>query len=221
MMMKLTNTLIPAITTCSMLVAQPAWAQSTPPASASAEATASIEDNQLSLGVTALTLLDFRRVTRPNGVVSGAQCRYIITPGSDLDSPVEVREIRNGQVFDAAPPTASGCASIQPGIVPAAVFRVQCTAASPVTIRAEWTSGQTPGVTLAGVSQGYYRVTVGGQTSAFPINLVNGSSVACPENPEPENQRFFVGVGGAMTLDASAATTANALVGTVTLNATY
>jgi hypothetical protein len=221
MMMKLKNTLIPAITTCSMLVAQPAWAQSTPPASGSVEATASIEDNQLTLEVTGQDPLDFRRVTRPNGVVSGAQCRYTLTPDADFLAAVTVSEIRNGQVFDAAPPTASGCASLQTGVFRAAAFKVQCTAASPVAIRAEWTSGETPGATLSGVSQGYYQVIAGGQGNFFPINLVNNSSVACPEDPDPQNQFFIVGVGGALTLDASVITTANARVGTVILNATY
>jgi hypothetical protein len=45
--------------------------------------------------------------------------------------------------------------------------------------------------------------------------------VICPESANPENQFFVVGVGGALTLDANVITTANARVGTVTLNASY
>lgn len=220
-MMKLKNMRVPALALCALIVAQPAWAQSAPPATGSAEAFATIEDNQLTLEVTGRDPLDFRRVTRPNGVVSGAQCRYTITPTADFLSPVAVSEIRNGQVFDAAPPTASGCASFLNGVVSVASFKVQCTAASPVAIRAEWTSGETAGATLSGVSQGYYQVIVGGQASFLPINLVNNSSVACPEDPDPQRQFFIVGVGGALTLDSTVITTANARVGTVTLNASY
>lgn len=219
--MKLKTMRIPALAIGSLILAQPAWAQSVPPASSSVDATASIEDNQLALEVTGQDPLDFRRVARPNGVVSGAQCRYTITPNADFLSAVAASEIRNGQVFDAAPPTASGCAALQAGVTNVASFKVQCTATSPVAIRAEWTSGETLGATLTSVSQGYYQVIAGGQARFLPINLVNNSSVACPENPNPQDQFFIVGVGGALTLDASVITTANARVGTVTLSATY
>lgn len=221
-MMKPRNMRVPAMALCSLILAQPAWAQSTPPSSGSVDATATIEDAQLVLQITSSGTLDFQRVTRPNGVVNGAQCRYTLAPDTDFEARIAVSEIRNGQVFDAAPPTASGCASLAPGsIFNVPGFSVRCSPASPVTIRAEWTSGDTPGATLTGVSQGVFQVIVDGQGNRFPINLVNNSSVNCPESANPENQFFVVGVGGALTLDANVITTANARVGTVTLNASY
>ena len=220
-MMKLKTIVVPGMAMCSLIVAQPAWAQSGGPASGTADAIATIQDARLRLEILTSSALEFSSVTRPNGVVNGAQCRYTITPNNNFDAVIAVSEIRNGQVFDPAFPTASGCEAIDSSFADVPVFTVRCTPATPVTIRAEWTSDGRQGAMLTGNSQGVYSIVAGSGQQIFPINVVNGSSVTCPENAIPDNQSFNVFLGGTLTLDADADRSFNERVGTVTLNATY
>jgi hypothetical protein len=219
--MKLKKMLVPAMATCSLILAHPAWAQSNGPASGSVIAEASIVESQLRLEILSSGILGFSEVTRPNGVVSGAQCRYTITPDNNFEAVLSVSEIRNGQVFDAAFPTASGCESMNTSFAEVPVFTVRCTPATPVTIRAEWASEGRQGATLTGNSQGVFSILADGRQQIFPVNVINNSAITCPENANPDNQSFNVFLGGTLTLDADADLSFNAKVGTVTLNATY
>lgn len=219
--MRLKKMLAPVMATCSLMLAQPVWAQSGGPASGSVNAEASIVESQLRLEVLPFGTLDFSTVARPNGIVSGAQCRYTITPNNNFEAILEVSEIRNGQVFDPAFPTASGCESTNGSFADVPGFTVRCTPATPVTIRAEWASEGRQGATLTGNSQGVFSIRADGRQQIFPVNVINNSAITCPESANPDNQSFNVFLGGTLTLDADADLSFNAKVGTVTLNATY
>lgn len=218
--MKLKTFVLPGMAICSMIAAQPAWAQSNGPASGSVDAIASIEGTSPTLEIETFNPLNFGSVVRPNGIVSGAQCRYTLTPNTSRSADPSVAEIRNGQVFDFIDPTESGCQFT--GIeadVPS--FTVICTASTPVTIRAEWASQGRQGVTLTGNSNGIVERSTGNMTSVFSVDLSGNSVVVCSENDNPAFHRFIVAVGGTLTVDANAAISSNDKVGSVTLIAMY
>ena len=216
--MKLNKILIATLATGSVIAAQPALAQTSGPASATVDATAEILDSQLTLEIVDGLPLTFRSVTRPNGVVSGAQCRYVLDLSNDIRGEVNVAELRNGAVFDDAFPTPSGCEATDSRPGPA-VFALLCTRSTPVTLSAAWQSAGLQGIALTPGTQGVAIQFNGGSAIFDPT----GSSVVnCSEEVDAEGRAFIqVRLGGTLTVDADAAVSPNVLVGTVTLNATY
>lgn len=215
--MKLNKILIATLATSSIIAAQPALAQTSGPASASVDATANILDSQLTLEILDSLPLTFRSVTRPNGVVSGAQCRYVLDFSNGIREEVNVAELRNGAVFDDAFPTPSGCEVTDSRPLPA-VFALICTRSTPVTLSAAWQSAGLQGIALTPSTQGVALQFNGG--SAI-FNPTGSSVVNCSEElDEVGRASIQVRLGGTLTLDADAAV-GNNVVGTVTLNATY
>lgn len=216
--MKLNKILMTALATGSVIAAQPALAQTSGPASASVDATADILDSQLTLEFLDSIPLTFRSVNRPNGVVNGAQCRYVLDLSNDDHREVNVAELRNGAVFDDAFPTPSGCEATDGSPMPA-IFTLICTRSTPVTFSAAWQSAGLQGIALTPVTQGV-AIQFMGLRAIF--NPTGSSVVNCSEELDLAGRAAIqVRLGGTLTVDADAAVGPNVLVGTVTLNATY
>lgn len=220
--MNLNKVLSAALASTALLAASPALAQSSGPASDSVPVSASISESQLTLEVDAFSALEFGEVTRPTGVVSGAQCRYtMVVDTTNFGVPqVSLAEIRNGSAFDDSFPTPSGCEA-RTGDLSWAIFTVRCTPATPVTIRAEWASEGLQGLAVTPAVRGVYETVVGGSTTIRNFNPVVNQVVNCSEDEDPAQHTINVLLGGTLTVDANAELGSELFVGSITLNATY
>lgn len=186
--------------------------------SAQVDAVATLQQVVPPLDVTGLTALQFGTVNIPNGVSEGGACEYNI----DAAGSMALREMNGGVQVDTSFPTPSNCA-FDGELWSRGAFTIQCSPASPTTIGIEMQSAGLSGVDL--LDSGGRTMVASGDSMA-PQMTASGASmvVTCPDGSSTSvgsSGVLIVQVGGRLLVSEGAQPATDAVVGTVTLTASY